>query len=73
MLTDTRLYGLFAELRRLKREELPKRMADPVEQAYHDERIRGAIRLVEEKIEREISSDESGDDQEGTEVSRRRM
>lgn len=52
MLTDSVLYGLFAELRRLKQEELPKRMADPVEQAYHDERIRSAIRAVEEKIER---------------------
>lgn len=28
--------------------------ADPVEQAYHDERIRGAIRRVEEEIERRM-------------------
>ena len=52
MLTDSVLHGLFAELRRLKQEELPKRMADSVEQAYHDERIRSAIRAIEEKIER---------------------
>lgn len=62
MLTDSILYGLFAELRRLKQEELPKRMADPVEQAYHDERIRSAIRAVEEKIERELKHDRRTDD-----------
>ena len=55
MLTDSVLHGLFAELRRLKQEEMPKRMADPVEQAYHDERIGSAIRRVEEKIEREMN------------------
>lgn len=46
------LHALFAELRRLKQEELPRQFTDPVEQAYHDERIRGAIRRVEEEIER---------------------
>lgn len=46
------LYALFAELRRLKQTELPRRFSDPVEQAYHDARIRGAIRAVEEEIER---------------------
>lgn len=51
------LYALFAELRRLKQTELPRQFADPVEQAYHDARIRGAIRAVEEEIEREINCD----------------
>lgn len=48
------LHTLFAELRRLKQEELPRRFGDPVQQAYHDERIRGAIRRVEEEIERRM-------------------
>lgn len=48
------LHTLFAELRRLKQEELPRRFDDPVQQAYHDERIRGAIRRVEEEIERRM-------------------
>ena len=47
---------LFVELRRLKTEELPRaeRMA-PVERAYQEERIREAIRRVEEEIERGLS------------------
>lgn len=45
------LQALFAELRRLKQEELPRQFTDPVQQAYHDKRIRGAIRRVEEEIE----------------------
>ena len=49
------LHTLYAELRRLKREELPRQIPDPVRQAYHDERIRGAIRRVEEEIEREMN------------------
>lgn len=48
------LHTLFTELRRLKQEELPRKFTDPVEQAYHDERIRGAIRRVEEEIERRM-------------------
>ena len=48
------IHALFAELRRLKQEELPKQKSDPVQQAYHDERIRGAIRRVEEEIERRM-------------------
>ena len=52
---QTNLHALFAELRRLKQEELPRRFTDPVQQAYHDERIRGAIRRVEEEIERRMS------------------
>lgn len=48
------LRALFAELRRLKQEELPRRFGDPVQQAYHDERIRGEIRRVEEEIERRM-------------------
>ena len=48
------LYALFTELRRLKQEELPRQFADLVQQAYHDERIRGAIRRVEEEIERRM-------------------
>lgn len=48
------LHALFAELRRLKQEELPRHFTDPVQQAYHDERIRGAIRRVEEEIERRM-------------------
>lgn len=48
------LYALFTELRRLKQEELPRQFTDPVEQAYHDERIRAAIRRVEEEIERRL-------------------
>lgn len=51
---NKKLIPLFTELRRLKQEELPRRLADPVEQAYHDERIRGAIRRVEEEIERRM-------------------
>jgi hypothetical protein len=50
-----RLHELFAELRRLKQKELPRRFSDQVQQAYHDERIRGAIRRVEEEIERRMS------------------
>lgn len=49
-----KLIPLFAELRRLKQEELPWQFSDPVRQAYHDERIRGAIRRVEEEIERRM-------------------
>ena len=52
---QTNLHALFAELRRLKQEELPRQKSDPVQQAYHDERIRGAIRRVEEEIEREMN------------------
>ena len=52
---QTSLHTLFAELRRLKQEELPRQFSDPVQQAYHDERIRGAIRRVEEEIEREMN------------------
>lgn len=48
------LRTLFAELRRLKQEELPRQFTDPVQQAYHDERIRGAIRRAEEEIERRM-------------------
>lgn len=51
------LRTLYAELRRLKQEELPKRMDDPVQQAYHDERIRWAIRRVEEEIERRMGDE----------------
>lgn len=50
-----RLHALFAELRRIKQEELPRQFTDPVQQAYHDERIRGAIRRAEEEIERRMS------------------
>lgn len=46
--------ALFADLRRLKQEELPRQFTDPVRQAYHDERIRGAIKRVEEEIERRM-------------------
>ena len=48
------LHALYAELRRLKQEELPMQFTDPVQQAYHDERNRGAIRRVEEEIERRM-------------------
>lgn len=47
---------LFAELRRLKQEELPMRFEDPVEQARHDMRVREAIRRAEEKIERGMNT-----------------
>lgn len=47
------LRALFAELRRLKQEELPKAEAmEPVERAYQEARIRAAIRRKEEEIER---------------------
>ena len=49
-----KLIPLFAELRRIKQEELPRQFTDPVQQAYHDERIRSAIRRVEEQIERRM-------------------
>lgn len=52
------LQDLFSELRRLKQEELPKRFEDPVEQAYHDARIKGAIRRIEEKIEEVLNAQE---------------
>lgn len=45
------LHTLFAELRRLKQEELPRQFADPVQQAYHDVRVQRAIENVERKIE----------------------
>ena len=48
------LHAFFAELRWLKQEEMPRKFTGPVEQAYHDERIRGAIRRVEEEIERRM-------------------
>lgn len=52
MRTDD-LRALFAELRRLKTEELPRAQAmDPVERAMQEERIRGAIKRVEDRIER---------------------
>lgn len=50
--TQKRLHALFAELRRIKQEEMPRQFSEPVRQAYHDERIRGAIRRVEEEIGR---------------------
>lgn len=54
MRTDD-LRALFAELRRLKTEELPRAQAmEPVEGAMQEERIRGAIKMVEAKIEREM-------------------
>ena len=54
MRTDD-LRALFAELRRLKTEELPRAQAmDPVERAMQEERIRGAIKRVEARIEREM-------------------
>lgn len=50
---QTNLHTLFAELRRLKQEELPRAQAmEPVERAMQEERIRGAIKRVEERIER---------------------
>ena len=48
------LTDLFAELRRIKQEELPEDQGDSASQAYHDERVRSAIRRIEEKIEREM-------------------
>ena len=54
-MADNAIHALFAELRRIKQEELPRQFTDPVQQAYHDERIRGAIRRVEEEIEREMN------------------
>lgn len=53
-MADNAIHALFAELRRLKQTELPRQYTDPVQQAYHDERIRGAIRRVEEEIERRM-------------------
>lgn len=51
------LRALFAELRRLKMIELPRAEAmEPVERAYQEERIRGAIRRAEEKIERRMNT-----------------
>lgn len=55
-----KLRELFEQMRRLKQEELPRRYADPVEQAYHDARVRGAIRAAEEEIERVINYDPDG-------------
>ena len=50
------LRALFAELRRLKTEELPSaETMDPVEGAMHEERVRQAIRMVEERIERRVN------------------
>ena len=52
---QTSLHALFEKLRRLKTVELPRAEAmEPVERAYREERIRGAIRQVEEKIERRM-------------------
>ena len=52
---QTNLHILFAELRRLKQEELPRVQAmEPVERAMQEERIRGAIKMVEAKIERKM-------------------
>ena len=49
------LRALFAELRRIKQTELPRAEAmDPVEGAMHEERIRGAIKMVEARIERKM-------------------
>ena len=53
---DDGLRGLYAELRRLKTVELPRaEMLEPVERAYQEERIRGAIRRVEDEIDRRMS------------------
>ena len=51
------LRELFAELRRLKQTELPRAEAmDPVGRAMQEERIRGAIRRIEEQIERKMDN-----------------
>lgn len=49
-----RLYDLFAELRRLKTEELPREYDDPVMQAGHTVMLRWKIAKIEERIEREM-------------------
>ncbi len=49
------LRALFAELRRLKQDELPRAQEmEPVERAYQEERIRSAIRRIEEQIDRRM-------------------
>lgn len=49
-----RLHALFAELRRLKREEMPWKCEDPIMQAQHDASVRECIGEVEQRIEREM-------------------
>lgn len=49
-----RLYFLFDELRRIKRDELPRKLPDPVEQARHDLAVAVEIERVEREIEEEM-------------------
>lgn len=49
-----RLHALFAELRRLKQEEMQHEYDDPVMQAGHAVMLRWKIERTEEQIEREM-------------------
>lgn len=53
---NERLRRLFEELRHIKQNWLPERMADPIGQAIHDEDARRAIREIEERIEEEMKN-----------------
>ncbi len=48
------LMDLFAELRRLKQEEMPWKCEDPIMQAGHAVMLRWKIEKIEEQIEREM-------------------
>lgn len=54
---QARLRVLFAELRRLKQEELPRRFDTQVERAVHEAGVRREIRRVERQIEEEMRRD----------------
>ena len=54
---QARLRVLFAELRRLKQEELPRQFDTQVERAVHDAGVRREIRRVERMIEEEMRGD----------------
>lgn len=54
---QARLRNLFAELRRLKQEELPRKLPDPIEQARHDLAVAVEIERVEREIEEEMKRD----------------
>lgn len=51
---QARLRVLFAELRRLEQQELPRQFHTQIERAVHEAGVRREIRRVERKIEEEM-------------------
>lgn len=57
MANDNRFRALYEELRRLKREEMPRKMDNPIDQARHDVEVAAEIGRVERLIEEEMGKD----------------